>query len=213
MLYPCDAGQSMIFSSYADHQNRPGYRGTLGNDIASYNQKFLQLIASITGTIVEIGYDAGGYGNYLFLENVKYRMQYAHLKSIKSAQNAKVKAGEIIGIMGSTGNSTGVHLHWAVWEKVNSQWQSIDPIGCGMIDALVTPGGKLSPPIAFAVGEIYHVTTSDGLFTHTSPDTKITTRGRLLAKGTTIKVLEREGDMACIEKLWVYMGKDYVSAN
>jgi len=69
------------------------------------------------GTIIYIGYDNGGYGNYIRIRHPNnYVTGYGHLlsfaKGLKNGQ--KVKQGEIIGYVGSTGLSTGPHLDFSI---------------------------------------------------------------------------------------------------
>ena len=54
------------------------------------------------------------YGNLVIVKADGKRFYYAHLKSIAVKQGQKVKQGDTIGIMGSTGNSTGAHVHFEV---------------------------------------------------------------------------------------------------
>lgn len=54
------------------------------------------------------------YGNLVIIKAEGKRFYYAHLKSIAVKQGQKVKQGDTIGIMGSTGNSTGPHVHFEV---------------------------------------------------------------------------------------------------
>src|SRR3546814_20429000 len=59
----------------------------------------------------------GGYGKYVRLRHGStYQTAYAHMKSIAKgiAKGARVKQGQIIGYVGTTGRSTGPHLHYAV---------------------------------------------------------------------------------------------------
>lgn len=71
----------------------------------------------------------GGWGNHVILEHENgMRTNYAHLKegTVKLKVGDKVEMGEELGKMGSSGNSTGVHLHFELWE--NSSGDSrIDP--------------------------------------------------------------------------------------
>jgi murein DD-endopeptidase MepM/ murein hydrolase activator NlpD len=57
----------------------------------------------------------GGYGNLVELEHGKgIQTRYGHLSSIIAVPGARIKRGQLIGLMGSTGRSTGSHLHYEV---------------------------------------------------------------------------------------------------
>jgi len=73
------------------------------------------ILAAKTGKIVEIGYDSGR-GNYIILQHSdnKDRSTYMHLKSIYVKEGQSITQGQIIGYMGTTGASTGTHLHFQV---------------------------------------------------------------------------------------------------
>ena len=59
--------------------------------------------------------DSAGFGNYVSIQHEDgTRTIYAHLESFKRNVGDKVKAGDVIGIEGKTGKSTGVHLHFEV---------------------------------------------------------------------------------------------------
>jgi murein DD-endopeptidase MepM/ murein hydrolase activator NlpD len=84
------------------------------------------IMASGSG-VVEMSQRNGAYGNYIRIRhNSKYKTAYAHLS--KYAKNirkgTRVKQGQIIGYVGSTGRSTGPHLHYEVLansKRINSQ--------------------------------------------------------------------------------------------
>ena len=84
------------------------------------------IMASGSGTIVLAKWCGGG-GNCIKIKhNSTYSTIYAHMKSFARGikKNKKVKQGQIIGYVGSTGMSTGPHLHYEVLingKKVNSQ--------------------------------------------------------------------------------------------
>ena len=84
------------------------------------------IMASGSGTIVLAKWCGGG-GNCIKIKhNSTYQTVYAHLKSFakNSKPGKKVKQGQIIGYVGSTGMSTGPHLHYEVivnGKRVNSQ--------------------------------------------------------------------------------------------
>ncbi len=83
-------------------------------------------MASGSGTIVSAKWCGGG-GNCIKIKhNSTYQTIYAHMKSFARGikKGKKVKQGEIIGYVGSTGMSTGPHLHYEVLvngKRVNSQ--------------------------------------------------------------------------------------------
>jgi tape measure domain-containing protein len=67
---------------------------------------------AMNGVVTEVGYDEGGYGNYVV---VRYpdgsEVLYAHLSEVKVKQGDKVGPYTIVGTQGSTGRSTASHLH------------------------------------------------------------------------------------------------------
>lgn len=91
-----------------------GYRWGLlhkGIDLTSSNKNIL---ASDTGKVSFAG-NGNGYGNYIIIDHLNgYKTLYGHLSSILVSVGQIVEKGQRIGIMGSTGNSTGVHLHFEV---------------------------------------------------------------------------------------------------
>lgn len=59
------------------------------------------------------GYDTDGYGNYVKVKHFNGDISlYAHLREIYVTEKEKITQGQALGIMGTTGNSTGVHLHF-----------------------------------------------------------------------------------------------------
>jgi murein DD-endopeptidase MepM/ murein hydrolase activator NlpD len=67
---------------------------------------------------------------------------YAHLVagSIQVKAGQKVKAGQVLGKMGTTGMSTGVHLHWEIWKGRDHGWSAdgkgfVEPVG--FVEALM----------------------------------------------------------------------------
>ncbi|ARK32901.1 M23 family metallopeptidase [Halalkalibacter krulwichiae] len=86
-----------------------------GIDIArpsNYN-----ILAADNGTVTQATY-SGGYGNLVRINhNNGVETLYAHLASIDVEVGQTVTKGQKIGVMGSTGNSTGIHLHFEVYEK------------------------------------------------------------------------------------------------
>jgi hypothetical protein len=69
--------------------------------------------ASDTGVVVFSGMSSWGYGNLIVIDHGNgFQTVYAHLSVIDAGCGADVTKGEVIGLAGSTGNSTGPHLHF-----------------------------------------------------------------------------------------------------
>lgn len=71
--------------------------------------------AAGVGSVIFAGYNTGGYGNLVVIQHrLGYTSWYAHLSSIAVASGQAVDGGTRIGYVGSTGYSTGPHLHFEV---------------------------------------------------------------------------------------------------
>lgn len=83
-----------------------------GIDIARPSNR--NIIASDNGVVEKVSYGSG-YGNYVVVNhNNGYKTLYAHLSSVSAYVGKTVPKGAVLGTMGSTGRSTGVHLHFEV---------------------------------------------------------------------------------------------------
>lgn len=77
------------------------------------------------GVVRAIGYNKNGYGKYIIIQhNMGFETIYAHLDNIGVSNGTIVKKGDIIGLSGNTGRSTGPHLHY----ETRFGGQSISPI-------------------------------------------------------------------------------------
>lgn len=69
------------------------------------------ILAAESGKVIEAKF-TGGFGNTIVIDHGNgLRTRYAHMSSMNVSVGEKVKRGQQIGIMGRTGNSTGIHLH------------------------------------------------------------------------------------------------------
>lgn len=73
-----------------------------------------EVVAAASGTVVEVS-SGGAYGNRIVIEHEDgYRTSYSHLSAAHVSVGQEVTAGDHIGAVGSTGNSSGPHLHFEV---------------------------------------------------------------------------------------------------
>ena len=94
-------------------------------DIASRDAP--NIVASQGGTVITAGWNGGGYGNYVIIDHGNgYETLYGHMldKSIVVKPGDRVKQGQKIGILGSTGRSTGPHLHF----EIKTAKGNLDPL-------------------------------------------------------------------------------------
>jgi len=82
-----------------------------GIDIA--NKEGTEVKSAAAGVVIWTGW-AGGYGNRVVMDHGPFRTAYAHLKQVLVRPGDELKGGDVIGLMGSTGRSTGPHLHFEV---------------------------------------------------------------------------------------------------
>lgn len=116
------SGYAKITQSYADHIKHG--RFAMGIDLVDTNNNGIGLGTSYVlcfkdGTVIYAG-DGDGYGNCVFIQHGEIVTVYGHLKSIAASVlvGLPIKRGEVIGVIGTSGNSTGVHLHFSVRDYV-----------------------------------------------------------------------------------------------
>jgi murein DD-endopeptidase MepM/ murein hydrolase activator NlpD len=83
------------------------------------------IYATANGTITTGGNSGNGYGNHVVINHgYGYETLYGHMVRVKAKPGQKIKRGEIIGWVGSTGKSTGPHCHY----EVHKNGQPVDPV-------------------------------------------------------------------------------------
>jgi len=85
----------------------------------------------------------GGYGKYVRIRhNARYATAYAHMKAIKRgvAKGTRVRQGQVIGYVGTTGRSTGPHLHYEIMEGK----RQVNPLKVKMPSGRKLKGGELA---------------------------------------------------------------------
>ena len=69
-----------------------------------------KVYAMMPGKVLMVGYDKVS-GNYIMLQHGSITVSYCHLSEVLKNKNELVTVGEVVGITGNTGRSTGEHLH------------------------------------------------------------------------------------------------------
>ena len=74
-----------------------------------------EVYATGNGKVIESGWNNGGFGNYVVIDHgYGYQSTYGHLSSINVSRGTDVKRGDLVGLTGSSGTSSGPHLHYQI---------------------------------------------------------------------------------------------------
>lgn len=96
-------------------------------------------LRSVADGVVERVIDGGNIGKGVFIRNEDGTMSiYGHMSDIDVQQGATVNAGDVLGLSGNTGNSTGPHLHYGM-KDASGDW--IDPTPMAEQVAAMQGGG------------------------------------------------------------------------
>jgi murein DD-endopeptidase MepM/ murein hydrolase activator NlpD len=109
-------GAPLISSDFGVRYNPFGGGGYEGHDGIDILGAHGTPIYATSAGVVERAESSGGYGNHVLIKTNKgYETLYAHLSKLTVAPKTTVRKGQLIGYMGSTGRSTGTHLHYSVY--------------------------------------------------------------------------------------------------
>ena len=103
----------------------------LGIGRMHYGQDFevpygTRVYATGNGIVIESGWNSGGFGNYVIIDHGNgLHSIYGHLSKINVPRNLNVKRGDLIGLSGSSGTSSGPHLHYQI-NKLGSPINAIN---------------------------------------------------------------------------------------
>lgn len=123
LCWPCNSTYISTMYYYWNSGN-PSRHKTLSNrwnafDIAGYSGE--SIYAADAGKVISAGWRSGGFGYCVIIEHRNgLRTLYGHLKSAPLVSAGQtVSMGQLIGYMGNTGDSYGVHLHFEMYDPDN----------------------------------------------------------------------------------------------
>jgi murein DD-endopeptidase MepM/ murein hydrolase activator NlpD len=113
-MYPVQGRISSYFGERADpFTGVPNYH----NGIDIVNAPGTSILAAMAGTVADVGFNYN-YGNYVILKHSsQYQTLYGHLTRSVVSRGQKVLQGDKIGELGTTGYSTGPHLHFSIFHN------------------------------------------------------------------------------------------------
>ena len=120
-MYPVQGRISSYFGERPDpFTGVPNYH----NGVDIVNQPGTPILAAMAGTVAEVGFNYS-YGNYVIVKHAgQYQTLYGHLTRSTVVRGQKVSQGDKIGELGTTGYSTGPHLHFSIFHN----GQPVDPL-------------------------------------------------------------------------------------
>ncbi|MGG6281821.1 M23 family metallopeptidase [Leptolyngbya sp. AN03gr2] len=113
---------AMISSPFNDPRRPYKHRGV---DLVAPTGTLV--LSSIEGQVTTAGW-YGSYGKTVVIKSSNRKVLYAHLSEVLVKIGQSVRKGEPVGKVGSTGRSTGPHLHWEKKIKQNGRWFFVDPM-------------------------------------------------------------------------------------
>lgn len=134
MIWPAD-DDAIVTAGYPYYSSGARHGGV---DIALYNSngtnisKNTNIYAADDGVVV-VAYNDGnwntGFGNYCVIDHGNgIQTLYAHSSNIKVSEGDTVKQGQVIGLIGDTGNTTAPHLHFEVKVASGDGYQRVNPL-------------------------------------------------------------------------------------
>lgn len=146
--YPIDGGMGKTWKitskmGWRIHPVKKTKKHHNGTDIGGLVKDPIYIEAFADGKVLKAQVSTaagGGFGHYIILQHKIdgewYTSLYAHLAagSMQVKPGQKVKTGQVLGKMGSTGMSTGRHLHWEIWKGKTHGWSAngrgfVEPVG------------------------------------------------------------------------------------
>ncbi len=106
-----------ITSGYGRRLDPFTHKPAIHYGIDIQNKRGTKIVATADGKVIETGYDRG-YGKFIKIDHGnEFNTLFSHAKKICVRKGQIIKRGQIIGLVGNTGRSTGPHLHYEIHFK------------------------------------------------------------------------------------------------
>lgn len=117
-----------------------------GTDYGTHSKKLPQY-AIEKGNVLVAGTASDG-GKFVWVEypRIKKKMLHYHLDSIKVKSGQEVDENTILGTTGTTGRSTGIHLHLSVVDLVTGKCQDPEVFAASYVEPIIEPVAPVEPP-------------------------------------------------------------------
>lgn len=101
----------------------------VGDPDASWNHP----VYAMHSGIVKVTPNSFPAGNHVWVINDMYKTGYSHLNAFAVQEGQFVERGTVIGYLGSTGQSSGPHLDYQIWQMQNGTWVNMNPLDYGAL--------------------------------------------------------------------------------
>ena len=115
-IWPIRGGIGHISMFFGQNENpfTGQYYIHKGIDLSTYRSGD-PIVATADGQVVSVDFDQGGFGNNVIIRHKHgFYTRYAHMLSFQVNAGQRVQQGQVIGLIGNTGLSTGPHLHYEI---------------------------------------------------------------------------------------------------
>lgn len=134
-IFPLKETEIKYVSSYFGYRPDPIYKISKFHSGMDFSSTMgTEVYATGDGVVFDVERNNWGYGNMVILDHgYGYKTRYAHLKKSAVRKGQKVKRGQLIGYIGNSGKTTGVHLHYEVLKNdvqvdpINFLYQDLTP--------------------------------------------------------------------------------------
>ena len=109
---------SRVTSKFNPRRFHPIYKTRRPHNGTDFGAKTGTPVRSVSDGVVTYAGTNGGHGKFVKVKHMSpYETSYSHLSAISVKKGQRIKKGQVIGKVGTTGASTGPHLHYQVWKS------------------------------------------------------------------------------------------------